>query len=42
MLEVLGQPDLVDVDVLLGRVVAIGHAVVAQDHHIDVSETFIL
>ena len=41
MLQVLGEPDLVDVDVLLGGVVAVGHAVVTEDHHIDVSETFI-
>ena len=37
----LSQPDLVDVDVLLCGVVAVGHPMVAEDHHIDVSETFI-
>ena len=41
VLQVLSEPDLVDVDVLLGGVVAVGHAVVTEDHHIDVSETFI-
>ena len=41
VLQVLSEPDLVDVDVFLGGVVAVGHAVVTEDHHIDVSETFI-
>ena len=37
LLEVLGQLDLVDDDVVLGGVVPVRHPVVAQHHHVHVS-----